>query len=308
VANSRLFIPFTRAAWSKLRANTPMTLSEAELPSLAGLYDVLSTDEIVEVYLPLSRLLHLHVNASQTLGTVTDAFLDQKPKPRVFIVGIAGSVAVGKSTTSRVLQALLARWPDHPRVEVVTTDGFLFPNKILEERGLMDRKGFPETYDARRLVQFLSELKSGKSEVLAPVYSHQRYDVLSDQTQSIKSAQIVILEGINVLQTSRPVGRVFVSDFFDFSIYVDAEPEDIERWYIDRFLAFRQSVFTDPTSYFHRFSGLSVQEAQEMARGIWKKINLVNLRENIRPTRERADLILKKGEQHRVTNIHLRRV
>jgi type I pantothenate kinase len=285
-----------------------MTLSEAELPSLAGLYDVLSTEEIVEVYLPLSRLLHLHVNASQTLGTVTDAFLDQKPKPRVFVVGIAGSVAVGKSTTSRVLQALLARWPDHPRVEVVTTDGFLYPNKVLEERGLMDRKGFPETYDARRLVQFLSELKAGKVEVQAPVYSHQRYDVLGDQVQTVKGAQIVILEGINVLQTSRPVGRIFVSDFFDFSIYVDAEAEDIERWYVDRFRAFRQSVFTDPSSYFHRFSSLSDPEAEEMARGIWKKINLVNLKENIRPTRERADLILKKGEQHRVTHIQLRRV
>jgi type I pantothenate kinase len=224
---------------------------------------------------------------------------------------VAGSVAVGKSTTARILQALLARWPDHPRVDLITTDGFLHPNAVLAERGLMGRKGFPESYDQRRLVEFMAALKSGAEEVMAPVYSHVAYDIVPDQAQVVHRTDVVIVEGLNVLQTGTSAsGRppaLFVSDFFDFSIYVDAAERDVERWYVERFLTLRQTVFTDPGSYFHRFAALSEQEAVSTAQGIWREINGVNLRENIQPTRERAHLILEKGADHAVDGVRLRR-
>jgi type I pantothenate kinase len=299
-----------QAEWSRLRAATPLTLTEDDLQRLRGLNENVSLDEVVEVYLPLSRLLNLHVGASQALHRATDVFLG-KPAGRIpYIVAIAGSVAVGKSTTARILQALLARWPDHPRVDLVATDGFLYSNEVLEERGLMNRKGFPESYDRRALVAFLGALKSGEQRIEAPVYSHLTYDLVPGETQRLERPDIVIVEGLTVLQAAPDgqVPRIFVSDFFDFSIYVDAQEADIERWYVERFLTLRDTAFRDPASFFRRFATLSDEEAVATARRIWKEINGPNLRENIEPTRERARLVLEKGADHAVRRVRLRKL
>lgn len=298
------FLAFTRSEWSSLRASTPMTLTEDDVEAIRGINVELSIDEVERIYLPLSRLLNLYVRASQGLFSVTDTFLGKPTTPVPYVIGIAGSVAVGKSTTARVLQALLSRWPDHPRVDLVTTDGFLYPNAVLEERGLMERKGFPESYDRRRLLDFVADLKSGQERVAAPVYSHIAYDVQPDE-RVVEGSDIVILEGLNVLQGGGH--GTYVSDYFDFSIYVDADPTDVERWYVDRFLTFRDTAFRDPYAYFHRYSELSDEEARSVATSIWNEINRPNLELNIAPTRERATLILEKSGDHSVTRVHLRR-
>ena len=306
------YIHFDREQWKALRANTPLLLNEQELVSLRGINEQVSLVEVEEIYVPLSRLLNLHVSAIQHLYEARREFMGSPSAKRVpYIIGIAGSVAVGKSTFSRVLRASLARWPDHPRVDLVTTDGFLHPNRVLEERGLMNRKGFPESYDQRRLLHFLADTKAGVRGVSAPVYSHLHYDIVPHAEQHITQPDILILEGLNVLQSpdgNRDSSRVFVSDFFDFSIYLDADELTIERWYVDRFLRLRETVFRDESSYFHRYALLSEDEASQTARRIWNEINLVNLRENIGPTRERAHLILQKGEDHVVRNVRLRRI
>jgi len=303
---------YSRAEWARLRADTPMTLSEADLENLSGLTERVSSEEVVDIYLPLSRLLNLYVEASQGLHGETENFLRKGDHKMPFIIGLAGSVAAGKSTTARVLQALLARWQSHPRVELVPTDGFLFPNVVLEERDLMTRKGFPESYDLTRLLNFLADVKSGKAQVEAPVYSHLIYDVLPDQTLLIERPDIVIVEGLNVLQPAKlpKDGEAipFVSDFFDFSIYIDATEALVEEWYVERFLRLRQTAFRDPASYFHRYATLSEDEARETALSIWRSINLVNLKENILPTRQRADLILRKGANHAVESVALRKL
>jgi type I pantothenate kinase len=314
------YLDFDRPTWARLRAATPLTLSEADLVQLQGLNERVSLAEVETVYLPLSRLLNLHVAATQTLHKATDTFLGSLPRPTPYVIGVAGSVAVGKSTFARILQALLSRWPDHPRVDLVTTDGFLFPNVVLEARHILSRKGFPESYDVRRLVEFMAAVKAAEAAVHAPVYSHQRYDIVPGEFQVVDRPDIVIVEGLTVLQTgeSRALpavrggeptrARVFVSDFFDFSIYVDAEEPDIERWYVDRFLALRETVFRDPASYFHRYAALDDGAAMATAREIWGTINGVNLRENIMPTRERARLVLEKGADHAVRRIRLRKM
>ncbi|MFZ6005993.1 MAG: type I pantothenate kinase [Actinomycetota bacterium] len=299
---------FDRLEWSRLRDSTPLSLAAQDLASLRGLNERLDLDEVTDVYLPLSRLLNLRVAATQELMRTTDTFLG-RPEQRVpFIIGLGGSVAVGKSTTARVLQALLARWPDHPRVDLVTTDGFLRPNRVLEERGLMERKGFPESYDVRRLVRFLEEVKRGEPEVRAPVYSHVVYDIVAGEEQVLRQPDIVILEGLNVLQTGVAAGHEarFVSDWFDFSIYVDADEADIERWYVERFFALRETAFNDETSFFRHFASLSDDELRSTASSIWAAINRPNLRLNILPSRSRADLILDKGPDHGVRRVRLR--
>lgn len=305
------YTSFSRGEWAALRDATPLTLSEADLAELQGLNEQLSMSEVVEVYLPLSRLLNLHVAATRELARVSDRFLGKSAGRVPYVIGIAGSVAVGKSTTARVLQALLARWPDHPRVDLVTTDGFLHPNRVLQERGLMARKGFPESYDVRRLVRFVADVKAGVAEVEAPIYSHLVYDVVPDRTQLVAQPDILILEGLNVLQGGdREVDdgtRLFVSDYFDFSIYVDAVEEEIKTWFLDRFRRLRETAFRDPKSYFAKYAGLSEDEAVAFATRVWEEINGANLRANILPTRERADLILEKGRDHRVERVRLRR-
>lgn len=306
------YFDFSREQWKALRKNTPLLLSEQELAALRGINEQVSLGEVEDIYVPLSRLLNLHVAAVQHLYEARREFMGApNPKKVPYIIGIAGSVAVGKSTFSRVLRASLARWPDHAQVDLVTTDGFLHPNRILEERGLMQRKGFPESYDQRRLLRFLADIKAGVPSVAAPVYSHLHYDIVPNAVQEVNQPDIVILEGLNVLQS--PDGRggsskVFVSDFFDFSIYLDAEARTIERWYVERFLQLRNTIFRSPSSYFHRYARLSETEAIETAQRIWREINLINLVENIGPTRERAHLVLEKREDHEVENIKLRRV
>lgn len=305
------FLTFDRDAWARLRASTPLTLSESDLDALRGLNEQLSLDEVEQIYLPLSRLLNLHVRAVQSLFNASQTFLGNTAEKVPFIIGLAGSVAVGKSTTARVLQALLARWPSHPSVALVTTDGFLFPNVVLESRGLMQRKGFPESYDRMALVRFLADVKAGYPEVHAPVYSHQRYDIVPGATQTVRHPDVVIVEGLNVLQAPPPgyaENQLFASDFFDYSIYVDAEERNIESWYVERFLRLRDTVFQDPQSYFHRYARLTEAEARATAADIWARINAVNLRENIAPTRFRAHLILQKTIEHRVERVQLRRV
>lgn len=307
------YLSFDHRAWGRLRASTPLTLEESDLERLRGINDRLSLDEVREIYLPMSRLLNLYVAATQNLFRATDAFLGHRQSKVPYVIGIAGSVAVGKSTTARVLKALLSRWPSHPKVDLVTTDGFLFPNRELEERGLMHRKGFPESYDIGRLLRFLASVKSGETAVEAPVYSHQTYDILPDEMLRVEQPDIVIIEGLNVLQThndatAQEPPRIFVSDFFDFSIFVDADHGLVRRWYIDRFLSLRQTVFSDPTSYFHRYAHLTDEQAIAFAEGIWDEINGPNLEQNIAPTRDRADLVLEKGPDHRARSVRLRKL
>jgi type I pantothenate kinase len=299
------YVTFEREQWSALRAATPLDLRDEDLARLQGINERLDLDEAADIYLPLSRLLNLHVVATHDLHTVTDTFLGSLPPQVPYIIGIAGSVAVGKSTTARILQELLGRWPAHPRVELVTTDGFLYPNRVLEERGLMARKGFPESYDTRRLVEFLSAVKAGEPEVAAPVYSHIHYDI-TDEVQVVHQPDIVIVEGLNVLQPAASAELV-VGDFFDFTIYVDADEADIEQWFLDRFQALRATVFNDPTSFFHLYASMTDAEADAFAREVWASINGLNLRENILPTRGRAHLVLNKGPDHRVRRVLLRR-
>lgn len=305
---------FTRAEWARLRANTPLTLSQEELLALRGVNESVSLDELADVYLPLSRLLNLHVRAARNLNGVADTFLGQPIVGRTYVIAVAGSVAVGKSTFARVLRALLARWPDHPEVDLVTTDGFLYPLRTLQEKQLMSRKGFPESYDTRRMVQFLADVKAGHAEIRAPVYSHQAYDIVPDQWQAVRRPDVLIFEGLNVLQpgvSGGSIGRpasVILSDFFDFSIYLDAEIADIEAWYLDRFLLLQRTVFQKPTSYFHHYKDLRPEEAREVGKRIWSEINEVNLRENILPTRERAHVVLSKGADHSVVQVALRQI
>jgi type I pantothenate kinase len=311
------YVRFPRDEWAALRASSPLTLDQDEIEALRGINEHVSIDEVEAIYLPLSRLLNLYVAAAQNLYRVTDTFLGSPAAKVPYVLAIAGSVAVGKSTTARILQELLRRWPDHPQVDLVTTDGFLFPNRELEERGLMDRKGFPESYDVRRLVRFLADVKAGAPAVAAPVYSHLTYDIVPGEEQIVRQPDIVIVEGLTVLQTgdgtvgpperNRPP-QLFVSDFFDFSIYVDADEADIERWYVERFLTLRDTAFRDPTSFFRHFAALSEEESAAVARDIWRTINGTNLRENILPTRERADLILEKAVDHTVESVRLRKI
>jgi type I pantothenate kinase len=301
------YLSFDRDEWADLRAATPLTLREEDLDSLQGINERIDIDEVVAVYLPLSRLLNLYVSAIQDLQRVSSTFLGSIA-PRVpYVIGIAGSVAVGKSTFARILQALLSRWPAHPQVDLVTTDGFLHPNAVLLDRGIMDRKGFPESYDTRALLAFLRAVKSGEPEVSAPVYDHVAYDVLPDARIVVRRPDIVIVEGLNVLQVNRE-GVEFVSDYFDFSIYIDAAESDIREWYVQRFFALRETVFKDPNSFFRHFADLSPEEARATAEGIWANINGRNLSDNILPTRERASLILRKEADHHVSAVRLHKL
>ena len=306
------YLTFSHDEWARLRAATPLTLSEDDLRHLRGINDQLSLEEVVKIYLPLSRLLNLHVAATQGLYHATAQFLGDNHAKVPFVIGIAGSVAVGKSTTARVLRELLARWPNHPKVDLVTTDGFLFPNRTLKARGLMERKGFPESYDVKRLIKFVGDVKSGVTEVHAPIYSHLRYDIVPDESVVVRQPDIMIIEGLNVLQIGavpHPIkARVFVSDFFDFSVFVDAKPSVIEKWYVKRFLTLRRTAFANPSSYFHRYASMNDAEAVAKARDIWARINGPNLRQNIHPTRTRADLILEKGPHHDIARVHLRKL
>jgi type I pantothenate kinase len=301
------YIPFSRDEWADLRAATPLTIREKDLEALRGINERIDLEEVAAVYLPLTRLLNLYVSATQNLHKVSATFLGTMAPKVPYVIGVAGSVAVGKSTFARILQALLARWPEHPKVDLVTTDGFLFPNAVLEERGIMNRKGFPESYDTKSLLQFLRGLKSGRPEVLAPVYSHVVYDIVEGQEVAVRQPDILILEGLNVLQVGVDSNE-FVSDYFDFSIYIDAEESVIRDWYIERFHALRRTVFQDPQSFFRHFAELSDDEATEVARGIWAEINGRNLSDNIAPTKSRASLVINKGANHRVTDVQLRKL
>lgn len=312
--NLNAYLQFTREQWQKFRQDTPLTLTEKDLVQFHGQLEEVSLDEVTEVYLPLSRLLNLYIIATQQLHQVTSHFLGS-PEPRVpYLIGIAGSVAVGKSTTSRILQALLSQWPAHPKVVVVTTDGFLYPNAKLEELGLMKKKGFPESYDIKKLLTLLWSIKSGEGELKAPIYSHQKYDIVQDQFTAINHPDVVIVEGLNILQRSgfwtrqgkRP--QIFVSDFFDFTIYVDAEKEIIKNWYIQRVLKFCQTAFQNPHDHFHFLTNLNHNEQLTFATKVWQEINEVNLVKNILPYRQRARLILTKGKDHRVEKIFLRKI
>ena len=303
---------YSRSAWAAMRADAPMTLTFEEVQRLHSLHDRLDITEVEDIYLPLSRLLSMYVDATQRLFVAQQRFLSSEDAKMPYVIGVAGSVAVGKSTTARVLQALLARWPHVPKVDLVTTDGFLYPNAVLAREGLMEKKGFPESYDLPALLRFLTDVKAGRRPARAPIYSHLIYDVIPNQWVEVDRPDILIVEGLNVLQTGRlpKDGKAipFVSDFFDFSVYIDAEVDVLKGWYVDRFLTLRGTAFRDPKSYFHRYAKLSDKEAVETASSIWERINLVNLHENILPTRQRADLILKKCEDHSIDNVSLRRL
>lgn len=300
-----LFESFSRSEWSALREATPLSLSRDDLETMRGINERLDMAEVEDVYLPLSRLLNLHIDATQQLAAVTDIFLSTAPDPIPYVIGIGGSVAVGKSTTARVLQNLLSHWPTHPKVDLITTDGFLHPNAVLEERGLMMRKGFPESYDTAALVDLLRRMKSGDSRVTAPVYSHLAYDIVPEEEVVLERPDVLIVEGLNVLQGNNSSDDRFVSDFFDFSIYVDAEEPTIKSWYVERFLTLRESVFQNPDSYFRHYADLDESEAATVASEIWDQINAPNLRENIAPTRMRSRCILTKGTNHRVERIQI---
>jgi type I pantothenate kinase len=306
------YLSFSRAEWAALRNDTPMTLTPDEVTRVRSLADRLDMKEVEEIYLPLSRLLSLYVAATQRLFIVQQHFLGTAEAKVPYIIGVAGSVAVGKSTTARLLQALLARWPNTPKVDLVTTDGFLLPNAVLEREGLMAKKGFPESYDLPTLLRFLADVKAGRRPVRAPVYSHIVYDVLPNQWIEVDRPDILIFEGVNVLHVGRPprdgTEIPFVSDFFDFSVYIDADEEILRKWYVDRFLKLRETAFRDPISYFHRYASLDDKQAIETANSIWNGINLVNLSEHILPTRQRAHLILKKDQNHQVQEVALRKL
>jgi type I pantothenate kinase len=303
-----LYRDIDRAEWARLAADMAQPLSETEIVQIRGLGDMLDLTEVREVYLPLSRLLSLYANATKRLGADTSAFLREPDTTTPFVVAVAGSVAVGKSTIARLLRELMSRWPQTPRVELITTDGFLYPNAELARRGLMERKGFPESYDRRALVRFLTEVKSGAPEARAPFYSPMTYDIVPDATITVRRPDVVIVEGLNVLQPSPSPGDMAVSELFDFSIYVDAETDHIASWYVDRFLALRRGAFANPSSFFNVFSHLSDEEAVQTAMGYWNEINLPNLRENVLPTKHQARLILQKGATHTVERVLLRKL
>lgn len=303
------YLAIERADWAELGKNTQLPLTEKELQNLKSLGDFLDMKEVEEVYLPVSHLLSLYANQMQKLHAASSKFLGERSAKTPFIIGIAGSVAVGKSTVARLLKELMSRWEGTPSVELVTTDGFLYPNAELERRGIMDRKGFPESYDRKRLLKFVSDVKSGVENVTAPVYSHLSYDIVDGEYEEVKTPDVLILEGLNVLQPPAIGQELALSDFFDFTIYIDANPKTIEKWYLSRFLQLWTSAFTNPRSYFHQLTKqLNQEQAIERAQGFWENINLPNLRENIEPTRYRAKLVMQKGDEHRVQQVLLRKI
>jgi type I pantothenate kinase len=307
-----LYDKFSREQWAKLRANMPMEISDLDLDALRGLNDPVSLEEVELIYLPLGRLLNIHIAVANGLGRVKDSFLGRPSLRPAYVIAVTGSVAVGKSTFSRVLAEVLSRWADHPTVELVTTDGFLFPNKVLEERGIMERKGFPESYDLRKMLEFMIALRQGAKTLKVPVYSHDSYDIVPNEFLEIRRPEILILEGLNLLQLNllgeARTPKLFASDLIDFSIYVDAEESHIRQWYFERFMLLKNTAFRNPRSFFHRFSETSDEEAKAFAMDVWERINLANLVANVAPTRERAQVVMQKGFDHRVQEVWLRRV